>query len=127
MISISELKIERNRLQNQVAAIDGLIESLGGDMAASFASRPKATPVNQGASVTRRRVKRRKTGARSGPTTNEIILEALQGGKDVPTKAISKACVAAGKSKSAVSVALNTLRKNGKVKHGAQTGFWKRA
>ena len=90
-----------------------------------FAKQPQAATVKRSAGVTRRAVQRRKTPARGGPTTNEIILKALEGGRDVPTKAISKACVAAGKSKSAVSVALNTLRKAGKAKHGAETGFWK--
>jgi hypothetical protein len=127
MISLSELKTERNRLQNQVTAIDGLLEALGGEMPVPFAKQPKAAAMNHRMAAPRRIVRRRRTGARNGPTTNDIILKALESGKDVPTKTISKACVDAGKSKSAVSVALNTLRKSGKVKHGAGTGFWKRA
>ena len=127
MISLSELKTERNRLQNQVTAIDNLIKSLGGEIPVPFGKNPRPATMNHSAPVARRAAKRRKTPSRGGPTTNDIILKALEGGKDVATKAISRACVAAGKSKAAVSVALNTLRKSGKVKHGAETGFWKRA
>ena len=66
-----------------------------------------------------------KTGKRTGPTTAEVILEALKGGGDVAVKDIKKACVKAGKSGGAVSVALNSLRKAGKVARGSKTGLWK--
>ena|SRR5437899_2844476 len=64
---------------------------------------------------------------KTGATTNEVILKALAGRRDVATKVIKAACVKAGKSGNAVSVAINALRKNGKVRKGSQTGFWKLA
>ena len=133
----------RADLQRQIEAIDLL---LGGTTLGNGRTARGASPASNRMGRTKRKmsaagrariaaaarkrwagVKRGGRTNKGGSTTNEVILKALAGRRDVATRDIKAACVRAGKSKNAVSVAINALRKNGKVRKGSQTGFWKLA
>ena len=132
----------RADLQRQIEAIDLL---LGGSTIGNGRTARRASPASNRMGRTKRRMSaagrariaagararwagvKRGGANRSGSTTNEVILKALAGRRDVATRDIKAACVRAGKSKNAVSVAINALRKNGIVRKGSQTGFWRLA
>jgi hypothetical protein len=135
MSNMIDLISYRAELQRKVEAIDLLLGGGSGNgrtiSEASAAGRKMSAAgrARIAAAARARWARARGSGPhkRSGATTNEIILNALSGGRDVATRVIKAACVRGGKSGNAVSVAINALRKNGKIRKGSQTGFWKLA